>query len=74
MPIKQNLIMEIKKQKIYKIHFRIDVYCCGIISYAEGHTSVLACSKEEAEKKVRENIKLTYNGAIKVNVVSDFKE
>lgn len=66
--------MQKEKLKLYKVHFRIDVYCCGIISYTEGHTSVLANSKDEAKKKVRENIKLTYNGAIKVNAVYDFKE
>lgn len=60
--------------KVYKIHFRIDVYCCGIVSYAEGHTSILANSEQEAKKKVRENIQPSYNGAIKVNVMHDFKE
>lgn len=66
--------MEKEKPKAYRIYFRIDVYCCGIISYAEGHTSVLAYSETEAKKKVRENIKLTYGGPTKVYMETDFNE
>lgn len=64
--------MQREKLKLYKIHFRIDVYCCGIISYAEGHTSVLANSEDEAKKKVRENIQLNYNGTIKIDTIYNF--
>lgn len=50
------------KTKLYKVRFKIQVGCCGIISYAEGHTTILATSEEEAKKKVRENIILIYYG------------
>jgi len=66
--------MEKEKPKLYKVHFRIDVYCCGIISYAEGHTSVLANSESEAKKKVRYNIKLLYGGSTKVYMINDFNK
>jgi len=66
--------METKKPKVYKIYFRIDVYCCGIISYAEGHTSVLANSEAEARKKVKDNIKLTYGGSVRTYMEHDFNE
>jgi len=66
--------METEKPKVYRIHFRIDVYCCGIISYAEGHTSVLAHSEEEARNKVKDNIKLTYGGSIKIYMEHDFNK
>lgn len=46
--------------ELYRVYFKIQIYCCGVISYAEGHTSVLATSEEEAKKKVKENITLTY--------------
>lgn len=55
------------KRNPYK--FKIQVLCCGIISYAEGHTTILATSEEDAEKKVRENIQLNYNGAITINQI-----
>lgn len=55
--------------KIYKIRFTIEVWCCGVISYAEGHTTILATSKEEAKKKVRENISLTYYGPVTINQI-----
>lgn len=55
--------------KVYKIRFSIQVLCCGVISYTEGHVTVLATSEEEAKKKVRENIQLNYNGAITINQI-----
>ena len=55
--------------KIYKVRFKIQVWCCGIISYVEGHTAILATSEEEAKKKVRENIRLTYYGPVTISQI-----
>ena len=54
---------------LYKVRFKIQILCCGIISYAEGHTSVVATSEEEAKKKVKENIIFTYYNTETINQI-----
>lgn len=54
---------------LYKVYFTIEVYCNGVVSYANAHISVLANSEEEAVNKIKENVSLKYNQTTKVDIL-----
>ena len=56
---------------LYRFYFTIQINCNGVISYTEAHTSVMANSKEEATKILKENIELSYFKTDKVEELLD---
>lgn len=61
------LLFAVFIMNLYKVYFTIEVYCNGIVSYANTYISILANSEEEAVNKIKENISLKYNQTIKVD-------
>ena len=47
-----------EKKNVYRVWFKVQFYCGGIVSWSEGHTTVLALSEDEARKNFKEIIRI----------------
>lgn len=65
---------------IYRVYFKVEFYCGGIISYADGHTSLLGYSDVNAKENFKKNFRIgdasydEFKGSIRITKVELIKE